>query len=438
MKKTLATILLLCFAISANANITETKEYKVGLKAFNSRDYKKSLEVFNTLFEKDSANPQVNFYLGRNYFMLRKFEKAVVAFDRVLIMDEEHTRTKLELARTYLALRMLKDAKKLFKEVLLSDAPKSVKDKVKSLLKSIDKADSRVKNNFLLAINVGFDDNINSNGGQILTDYMVNSLGLNESGVSGDDKIVSRFVSEMFNARSSYDFGRKGGWVLDSSAVILNQNYNYKDYDLLFKNISTGPSYSTKKYKVSFPITYDHVNYAHDQLLHSVYVQPKLTMPLSKTLLMNAYAKYQEKMYFDTHNKGKNAKVREASVTLLKLHKPHKLSLGYTVSREDRVNMTTDKYIDKLSHIVKLNYMRSFSIFDLDAGVTYKKINYYDEYATGLTRDDRSYVYLLGLSRKINKMTLLKVSYQNSKNISNYKPVMYNKNTYTVSLNYMF
>jgi tetratricopeptide (TPR) repeat protein len=439
MKKiVISSLLLLSFSQSFGASIVDTQEYKDAVKLFKENKYKESKEIFYKLFEKNSSDPQINFYLGRSYFQLKQYEKALIAYDRVLIMQEDHNRTKLEMGRTYILLGMYKDAKKIFEEVLASKPPKNVEKNIKLYLENIKKYDTRSKNSFVLALSVGFDDNINSNAGaDALKDYMVNSLGLDPDGVTTSDKISSGFAKEMFNARNSYDFGRKGGWSNETSLVVLNQNYKLSEYDLLYKNISTGPSYKGKGFSVSLPITYEHVHYAHNELLHSLYIQPKLTKSLTKDTLMNAYLKYQKKMYFAESSKGKNSYITEANISLMQNYKPNIFNLAYTVSREDKIEGDS-KYVNRLTHLFSLSYMRKFSLFDFKTQVSYKKINYFDEYTTGINRDDKNYSYLISLTKKLNKKTSVNLTLNTTKNISNYTPVEYDKNSVTVNLNYIF
>jgi tetratricopeptide (TPR) repeat protein len=428
-------------AISASlvcvyANVANTQEYKDGVVAFNEKNYIKSEQIFQKLFEQDSANTQVNFYLGRIYYEKGMFERALSAFDRVLIMDETHARTKLELGRTYIALNMLKDAKKIFGEVLNSNAPKAVKDNVKKVLATIEKYDSRSKFNFLLSGTIGYDDNVQSYAGdQAFRDLYPN---LDLTSTSGK-KIGSIFTQEIVNVRNNYDFGRRNGWFLDSSFLLFNQNYKIHTSDILLANMTVGPTYQAKDYKISIPFTYDRINYGHDQLMHSIYVQPKLDMPINKSLLLSAYGKYQKKMYFASTNRDKNARVKEASGSLTYLlNKTNSIQGGYTVSREDRVRGTAT-HVDKLTHSLSLAYMTTLFDYNLKAQATYKKVNYFELYNTGtVNRDDRNYSYLLSASKQLNKSLSLSLTYNNMKSFSNYKIVEYNKNVTSLALNYMF
>lgn len=414
--------------------------YKDGLKAFNNKEFDKSFKIFNELFSADSANPQFNYYLGRSAYEIGLYEKAISAYDRVLIIDESHFRSKLERGRAYVATMMYDEAKLDLEEVLAQNPPSEVRENIKILLELMEK---KVKKNFInwfLSLGVGYDTNVNANPSEeLLIDYLADTQNLPRENITAEGEISDKFIQESFNIHHTYDYGDKGGFFIDNSLMIYNQNYlDSSDYNVLFTSLSSGLGYMGSDYKLLLPIGFDKIIYGGDSLLSALSFTPNIIKPISENLFFSGYLKFQRKYYSKEADKLRDTNLREVGVGVIKNFNSHIFNLKYSFTNEDKTKSSDVEFIDKDMHSIKFSYSKNISdLCNLNLEYLLRKSKY-ETSVNGKKRDDDYKSYLIKLSRDIDKFKYLTFSYNYIDAKSNYIPMVYDKSIYLLNFNINF
>ncbi len=442
MKKRVLVSLLVASSLFASSN----GDFNDGINLFNSGNYKDAYDKFNQAFKSDKSNPQISFYLGRSAYELGLYDKSLVAYERVLIHDENHIRTKLEVGRVYLMLKMFEEAKTEFYEVLDSNPPESVKENVQKILTSLEKLEERNFLNYSATAGIGYDTNINMNpGSEVLLDYLASSNpNLDKDGFKADDEIDASFLQEALSVNHIYDLGERGGFYLDNSVNLYNQNYkSNKEYDVFYTSANVGLGYLKEDYKFVIPLIYDKIVYGRSSLLDSISIAPKFSKQIFKTLSFNTFFKFQRKMYNKNEDKGRESDVKEAGIGFTKSIDTHYFDVSYSFLNENKTKSNSDSnsnFINKDLYNLKLSYFKNIDdLFNLNLQYNFRK-SLYDDVISDIDakREDNYKSYLVGASKDLSKSTSLLFSYNLIDNNSNYTPIMYDKSIYSLNLNINF
>lgn len=99
MKKTgLIMLLFLLFTATAGAAGIDDKEFKAGLKYYNSRNYKAAVKKF-TEYIKQKPDPAAYYLTGYSLYKLHKFSEAEEYFSQTYLIDPEFSLEKAGLIR---------------------------------------------------------------------------------------------------------------------------------------------------------------------------------------------------------------------------------------------------------------------------------------------------------------------------------------------------
>ncbi len=217
----------------------EMLNYKKAVSCFKHKDYRKSMDILNTLFINHPDNKKINFLLGRSAFEAGEYETALSAFDRIRIANPENNRVKLEMARTYFKMGAMKQALILFNDVLASNPPERVKANINKYIDFIKKSE---KNNFLngyISFGVARDDNVYANPSH--ETIAVPALGDLPVNV-GHSKLDAMFP---FGAGFSHRYHRSGEpWFWQNFLQTYNTRYcKAHDFEVNYIGFTTGIGY---------------------------------------------------------------------------------------------------------------------------------------------------------------------------------------------------
>ena len=99
MKKTgLVIVLLLLFAAVSGAAVTDDKDFRTGLKYYNSKNYKAAARQFKEYVESKPA-PAAYYLLGYSLYKLGRFSEAEEYFSEVYFIDPEFSLEKVGLIK---------------------------------------------------------------------------------------------------------------------------------------------------------------------------------------------------------------------------------------------------------------------------------------------------------------------------------------------------
>ncbi|MCK5076201.1 MAG: tetratricopeptide repeat protein, partial [Calditrichia bacterium] len=110
-------ITILSTGLFANTDIDE------GVKLIDSKQYKKAIQHFNAILDKDSENAPANYFLGFTYLIIEDHDKAIDYLEKAIDIDDKNADYHFRLAQ---ALGMKTQNSSMFKQVWL--APKVLKE----------------------------------------------------------------------------------------------------------------------------------------------------------------------------------------------------------------------------------------------------------------------------------------------------------------------
>ena len=99
MKKTgLIIVLLLLFASVSGAAVTDDKEFRTGLKYYNSKNYKAAVRQFKEYVER-KPHPAAYYMIGYSLYKLGNFNEAEEYFSEAFFIDPEFSLEKAGLIK---------------------------------------------------------------------------------------------------------------------------------------------------------------------------------------------------------------------------------------------------------------------------------------------------------------------------------------------------
>ncbi|NWF67071.1 MAG: tetratricopeptide repeat protein [Campylobacterales bacterium] len=426
----------ICATLVVASNIED------GVKLYENKDYVNSYKIFKSEVDKSKSNSIVNFYLALNAKALGLFEEAMIMFERVLVQDENHQRARLELADTFISLNMLELAKSELDKVLESNPPQNVKENIEKMFAFIESKDKKDFSKVTVSAGFGYDTNLNSNPGrEELINYMQNEYKMDKQNVQADDKIEDTFLQESLFVSYVYDIGNKGGYFIDNSFTMYNQNYfDNSDFDLTYLSVSSGLGFLGDGYKIDIPISADKILYSGSSLMDSLSIGAKFQKPLIEEMFLTTGVKAQKKYYKKEIDSSKNSNFNEAFISLSKKFDENMVSIGYAYAKETLSKDVDTKFIDKSINSYKIAYFRDFDIFDLMISCNLRDVDYEDTYSkdSGEKRMDLYKSYQLNVSKELmsNLSVMFNANYID--NSSKYLPVEYEKEMYSINLNYIY
>ncbi len=353
-------------------------EYKIALNHFKNKNYKKSYDLFNKLFETNLNDPNINFYLGRSAFELKKYHEAIVAYERVLFEKPDSFRTKLEMGKAYLFNNSLESAKSIFVELKTTkDISKEALKTIEQYLVAIDKKIDKHSLSGIVMVGVNYDSNVNNRASDdIYDDSSINTTGdakgfahqdivlLNYGYKESDIKLWKHDVMVFY--KKIFEVNYKNAFVGDKYTSIKLASYN--------------PALNIKhneKLTVDYGVFIDNLWINGVSIMKTYGLLPKVTYIANEKNTLISYIKLQQKSNHKQSDKINDSKYSELSVSLTHLYsKKMSFNSSFLYSYEwDRDVSKKDgdisSYLLKYGMNYILNPVLTFSPF-----VSYKLIKY--------------------------------------------------------------
>jgi FimV-like protein len=369
-------------------------EFERGVELFKDKNYREAFIIFNKLAEAEDKTEDLDFYLGRSAFESGEYFDAYFAFDRLLIEIDESDkvkldRVKLELARTQIALGQRERAKSLLNEVLENNPPETVKKRIIALLNQTEekKVSKKHNFNFFVGMEMGYEENINSNPSvEDLYEYQ-KGLGLGDPELS--EPIDSLYLSEMAGVSYRYS-SESGSYGLSSNMFAMNQNYfEDNNYSLAYLHLGVSPFFQKSSNRIEMPIRVGQAFYGGETLLlnssigikASRYIETKFV----KAIIFDVFANYKTKSYDQEEDSDLDSTAWEWGLSGKVRYRNNLLTFNYSTEREYAKNedelRTGFNLTDKIVNNIKVKFEREdvFNFFNLSLQYLLRNI-VYDSY----------------------------------------------------------
>lgn len=292
------TACILCWSAPASG-ARQLPELGRGKAHFREGRYQQAVEVLQSAFRQDPANPDINFQLGRAAFEAGDYETAVMAFERVLIMNPQAQRARLELARSFYELGDLESANRYFREVLATEPPEPVRLNIENFLTHIA---ARQKRHFFsgsLALGTGWDDNVRAAPAEDRIETALGDVILGEDARAEGDRvdILSLQLNHAFTLRPD---------ILSWQSSFTSYNSFHEDaddLDLNFLSLTTGPVLRRDDLLLQFHGLYNYLLLDSDRYLGSFGAGASVKTVGTSLLQWSAAVKAEEKTFFSIPEK---------------------------------------------------------------------------------------------------------------------------------------
>lgn len=423
MKKLTTSLLLattLCFANTS---------YDEALNSFKNKEYKKSYEEFNLLFNKNSDNTLINFYLGRSAFELGLYEVALSAFERVLIKEPNNIRVRLELAHTYMKLGNYDESIKEFELALEANMPNQVRNRVLQNIEFMKQKQQKHFFNVASMFGIMYDSNIN-----VVPDSDFNLNGLPISVGNKEGSTIFQLLG-LFN----YKYKLNDNWILDNNLTALQMKYiNHKDKDIGVVSTNITPTYYATNYKVGFGLLYDKVFLGHKTYQNNYYFNPSYSRVLDENSLFETAIKYGRINFKQDKDRSSNLFKLMNSVKY-STEKYGLFGFSFDFGKEFKIKKTRTDVEYKFFELGVSNSYDLFDNYTLMSSIKYKKSMYDDTDLSFLTkRDDDKFDISLAVQKVLNKNTYVNFAGTFTDNNSNHASSDYDKYTIKTNLFYSF
>lgn len=97
MKQFLMLFLSFCFSFGLLAQETNDTLFTKGIKSFNQKDYKTSVQIFNELLKVDSLNAVLHYNLGTSYLHLQKTGLSIYHLEKSLKLRPDYEPARINL-----------------------------------------------------------------------------------------------------------------------------------------------------------------------------------------------------------------------------------------------------------------------------------------------------------------------------------------------------
>lgn len=411
----------------------ERNLYKSALKYYKNKNYKKSYELFNELFQTNLDNILVNYYLGRSAFMLKEYEFALSAYERILMQQPNNHKVRLELAQTYIHMGLWAQALNEYTIVSKKELPVNIKQRVEKTIELLKNKEKRSSISLYALLSMVYDSNINNTSKIGSFDIYSSQLDTNLI-VDNSSKKESAMVYQAV-ANLNHKYKLSDSFIWDSNLTSINLKYvNHKDKDINMISFSTGPVNYKKKYKTSLSFIVDKVFLGHNPYQFNYYIKPTYTRSITKKLVYNVSLKAGRVNFRDSPDL--DAKVIELANSLGYLSNSFGLfNLKATVGKEIEVNKPrTDVTYNYYDFLIG-NSLSIFDNYKLMTSANYK-VSKYKDYDTNfqIKREDKKRVFSIGLERQIGKNMGVSLGSTYTKRDSNQEPSQYSK--YTAKLSF--
>ena len=424
---------LLGAGVSVSASLDE--QYKDGLDAYKSKDFKKSYDVFSKLYLTKLSDAKLNFYLGRSAYETGHYEIALAAFERVEMLDSGNLRNKLEMARTYFMLKMYKDSQNAFEEVLSNpNIPQNVRTNIEMYLAKVKGVQKKSFTYATVDVDWVYDSNVNY--GSLDSTYNIN-VGTMPSDPERSDRALQLYTDIV----NIYDLGENGGFAIKNRVKVFLKDYRELDaYDVQYLAYTPSLLWKETKYLAELVVGLDIMTLGKEEYLRTVAFTPRFEYSHSNTLRSMLSFKYQTKYFTQKAQVDLDSHHYEIGYSLQDILSPRSyVQFGLNGIREQKIHGRRVD-VDYDEYRLNLAYANQFSaVYGTEIFGQYRRRNYEDHSTLfDSTRYDNAGTLSATLNARILKTLRfhLKGSYDRVE--SNQERFSYQKYTVTIGLNKTF
>lgn len=402
------------------------KEYTQALSYFKAKEYQKSYEAFDALFQDNLDHVLINYYLGRSAFELGQYEFAISAYDRILIQDSSNNRVRLELAQSYLQMGLWAQALEEFNTVSQGKLPVHIRQRVEKTIDLLKNKQKKSQFSTYAMASILYDSNINN--AAIIGNFNIYSPDLGrELTVSSADKEESTMIYQTV-LNFNYKYKIEDDIIWDNNASFMNMVYDdYKDKNIQVYSFASRPTFYNKKNKSSIALLVDKVFLGNKPYQLNYYINTDYTESITENLINTMSLKLGRINYRD--NSAKDAKVVEYSNFLKYLSDDYGLfTFAFTSGKEievmsERTDITYNYY-----NIYLGNSTEIFTNYTLLTSFNYKGSNYKDvDVNFQSTRQDRKRDFSVSLEKQISNNVVLNVGSTLTERKSNHESSNFDK-----------
>jgi tetratricopeptide (TPR) repeat protein len=438
-------------------------KYQMAKGVYDKGNFKKAIELFESLLEIKSDHIPTNFYLARAYYKMQNFKEASVKFEKILILDESNLRARLELALTNLKLGLNDVALEGFNIVLKDKSlPENVVVNIKRKIKEIEA--KKKKHYFYGSMELGFtyDNNVdNASSTKTFTIPAYPTIPLTNSNeiYSDNSYTMNLNLNYMYKINDKYSISNKVDYTLQEYA---------RDSDRLNDSTQTGIAREEKK-KLVLPSYGLYVTKYNEKNVISTGIDlskvEKADKDYSQTYGMTF--SYQTRIFSNTRNVGvvkvykkdylatdstgqkinENLDSNNYQFILgnsIPSNEFGNLNLLYSYLKEDRIDPlkygSAQKTSDRDTHTLILNSFYSIrKTWGLNSSLIYSHIlNSDDDVTFQKKRTDDLYNFVVESVHNITNNFLVSFEAKYVENNSNINIYSYDKQTYGLKLKYNF
>jgi tetratricopeptide (TPR) repeat protein len=437
MNKKIFIFTALFFTINAHASVSQEK-YKQAFRAYKSKDYVKSFDLFSSFYLTRLSDKRVNYFLGRSAYKTQHYETALAAFERVSMLDPSNIRNQLEMARTYFKLKMFEDAESIFKSVLaIKNLPQNVRENIEFYLSRVAVAEQKSFTYIGFSASWVYDSNVNYGSSE--DEYFLVPFG----GYLGTSPAISDSAKEYsIDLTNIYDIGSQNGFAIVNKAMAYVKKYNEQEtYNIAYYSYIPSIMYKKRSFTAELSLGLDMLTLADKEYLKSYSVTPRVEWMNTSTLKSMIHLKYQSK-YFQQEAQ-QDSVHREVSLGLQKMLSSRSLMQVNLVGVQEMKTRKIFKsiYTNYKEYKLNLSYMNQFSsIFGMQLSTEVYNRKYEDKSTLfkNPLREDKSGSVNAGFTTNIiyGIRANIKATYAMVK--SNQAVYSYKKHTFTIGLGKTF
>ncbi len=396
--------------------------------------FAQALPIFN-MISADVETMDIMWWLGTSAMNVGETRLAVQKFQQMLAVDPSLHRVRLELAAAYFQLKQYEDARREAEAVKNARPPEAVVRNIDKLLAAIEESTKTLYWNVRFSQGIQWDSNISSGPDQKVLNVTGGTLTLNnDTAEIGDWASITNFSGNVL-----YDFGRKQGFMWNTTADLYNQFYFHNGkYNYSLADVSTGLWWVGPRDILKLPLGMAKQEFGSDPLSTIYHVKPSWEHYFTPGFSVKALYAYSNERFIDVEYDDQDNVTNRFEITpnFYFLNRRHIVSIsgGYERSAADARRFTYTAPYGAVSY-----YTRFPTNTDLFLRYQYSNRDYkaapllYSE-----DRVDRRHAFSIALSQEFLKHFFTSLAFNYIDNHSNLELYAFRKQTYTLSFGFYF
>lgn len=410
------------------------EELENALTLYYDGKFSHALPILKRL-SADVETMDIMWWLGTSAMKVGETKLAVEKFQKMLALNPGLHRVRLELAAAYFELRQFDDARRELEIVKKANPPAEVVKNIDKLLMAIEESTKKLYWNVRFAQGVQWDSNISSGPDQKLLSVTGGTLTLaDDSAKTGDWASIENFSGNVL-----YDFGKKQGFMWNTTADIYNQFYfKYSRYNYTLAEMSTGLWWVGARDVLKLPVGFSKQEYGNTPLSTLYHFRPSFEHYFTPAFSMRAQYSLSKESFLDTVNDGLNNMTSRYEIipNIFLFNRQHVISayVGYETANADSQRFTYTAPYGAISYYTRFPTKTDFFLKYQYGERDYKQppLLYTED------RVDRRHSVTAVISQDFLKHFFASFIFNYIDNKSNLDLFSFTKQTYTLSVGFYF